>query len=127
MEITTLRKSGHYELPPISEEQRTAYRILNDNDPTRQEYILLQNVQDTLWNRRQQGHGMLIMHVDYDQAAFSLDDNAVNNEVGHPRFTYIPADGEYISQYAVDDEVTTTAYYRESHWGDPYPGTSEVT
>lgn len=127
MEITTLRKSGHYELPPISEEQRMAYRILNDNDPTRQEYILLQNVQDTLWNRRQQGHGMLIMHVDYDQAAFSLDDNAVNNEVGHPRFTYIPADGEYISQYAVDDEVTTTAYYRESHWGDPYPGTSEVT
>lgn len=127
MQIETLRQSGHYELPPISEDERRAFRIYNDDDPTRNEYLLLQNIKDTLWNRRQQGHGMMVMHVDFDPEAFALDSNAVNNEVGHSRFTYIPADGEYISQYLVDETTVTTAQYRESHWGDPYPGDAAVT
>ena len=135
MQIETLTESGHYELPPISEESRKAYRIPNPDDPTGNEYILLQNIQDTLWNRRQQGHGLLVMHVDFDSQAFSLESdkeqdirgNNVNNIIGHPRFTIIPADGNLISQYSVDEVDITTAQYRESHWGDPFPGTSDVT
>ncbi len=135
MEIETLNESGHYTLPRISEESRKAYRIPNPDDQTGNEYILLQNIQDTLWNRRQLGHGMLVMHVDFDSIAFSLEGdpenkipgNTLNNTIGHPRFTFIPADGEYISQYAVDDVNITTAQHRASHGGDPYPGTSGVT
>ena len=70
---------------------------------------------------------MMVMHVDFQPEVFALDSNAVNNEVGHSRFTYIPADGEYISQYHVDEVSITTDYYRATHWGDPYPGEQNVT
>lgn len=127
MQIETLSESGHYELPPISDKSRKAFRIPNDADPTGCEYLLLQTIKDTLWNRRQQGHGMMVMHVDFQPEVFALDSNAVNNEMGHSRFTYIPADGEYISQYLVDEVNITTEQYRANHWGDPYPGEQNVT
>ena len=69
---------------------------------------------------------MLVMHVDFQPEVFALDSNAVNNEVGHSRFTFIPADGEYISQHAVDEVNITTEQFRASHWGDPFPGDADV-
>lgn len=126
MTMETLETSGNYVLPRLSADSRKAYRIVNDNDPTGNEYLILQNIQDTLWNRRQQGHGMLVMHVDFQPEVFAIYSNAVNNEVGHSRFTFIPADGEYISQHAVDEVNITSDMFRASHWGDPFPGDADV-
>ena len=66
-------------------------------------------------------------HVDYDKEAFTLESNSVNNTVGHSRMTIIPADGEYISSYSVDNETITNEMYMASHGGDPFPGTTQTT
>lgn len=102
-----------------------AYRIKNDADMSGNEYIILQYIEKKGWNKPLFGHGMLVTHVDYDRTAFSLSSNSVNNEVGHPRYTIIPADGEYISSY---DGTRTKEEYKNSMKGDPYPsyGFSEI-
>ena len=41
--------------------------------------------------------------------------------------TYIPADGEYISSFQIDEEKLTRKQYCENHTGDPFPGTKGVT
>jgi immune inhibitor A len=68
------------------------------------------------------GHGMLVYHVDFDDS-FLLSNNSVNNVKGTPRMNVLPADGRLISSYEVDDDkkIITTAMYRASHGGDPYP------
>ena len=73
---------------------------------------------------------MLVSHVEYDAAAFSLSSgtpstlpNSVNNVIGHSRFTIIPADGEYISSY----DKNNKDIYTLSMAGDPFPGTSNTT
>ena len=91
-------------MKPITEAPE-AYVIYNDanND----EYYLLENRQLTSWDEAGYGHGLLILHVDYDQKAW--EDNTVNNEASHQRLTIIHAD---------NDDLYT------SFEGDPYPGTS---
>lgn len=83
-----------------------AYIIYNDNAPN--EYYLLQNIQKEGWNSAAEGHGMLILHVDYDQTAWEL--NTVNN--GHLRLAPICADN------------MRSEYNRA---GDTYPGTRRNT
>lgn len=95
-----------------------AYRIKNDKDISGKEYVILQYIEKKGWNKPLYGHGMLVTHVDYDETAFSLSSNSVNNIVGHSRYTIIPADGEYISSY---DNTKTREEYKNSMKGDPYP------
>ncbi|MDD7318509.1 MAG: M6 family metalloprotease domain-containing protein [Prevotella sp.] len=97
-----------------------AYRIKNDADQTDNEYLVLQYIEKAGWNKPLYGHGMLVTHVDYDAAAFSLTSNSVNNTVGHPRYTIIPADGEYISSY---DKSRTRDEYIASMRTDLFPST----
>lgn len=59
---TTLTRSGDYELNPI--QQNEAYLIATD---TEGEFFLLENRQQTGWDRALKGHGMLIYHVDRSQ------------------------------------------------------------
>lgn len=122
-----------------SKEEATAYRIMNDDDPTGHEYIIVENVQKTGWNSSLPYHGMMITHVDYDQTAFSVESNRPNNEIGHSRYTIIPADGEYLSSYNIYDpdpenpEDTipkgkyTTDTYKASMKKDLYPGPDNIT
>ena len=102
-----------------------AYRIYKDGQDSGSEYIMLQNIQSYNWNTHlgNIGHGMLVYHVDFNET-FKLTDNTVNNTKGNPRMNVLPADGEFISSYLIDDDngPITTAIYRESHAGDPYPG-----
>ncbi|MBR2102837.1 MAG: M6 family metalloprotease domain-containing protein [Prevotella sp.] len=130
MTIETLTESGDYQMAPLGSEGGKAFRIPNPADPTGNEYLLLQNIQAKGFNRalgRVLGHGMLMTHVDYDKEAFTLESNSVNNTVGHSRMTIIPADGEYISSYSVDNETITNEMYMASHGGDPFPGTTQTT
>jgi len=63
-----------------------------------------------LWDTYLPGHGMLVLHIDYNAEAW--DDNRVNAVNGHPRLTIIPADNNLM--------LADLA-------GDPYPGTTGNT
>lgn len=128
MEIETLteeNKGQRIRLVNIDRDGGKAYRIYKDGQTSGNEYIIIQNIQSYKWNVNlgNMGHGMLVYHVDFDKSIFSLKNNSVNNVKGTPRMNVLPADGELISSYKVDEKTVTTAMYRASHAGDPYPGT----
>lgn len=97
-------------MKPITSDEPTGYIIYNKKYPT--EYYILQNIQKEKWNKGAYGHGLLVMHVDYDEEVWA--ENAVNNSKFHQRCTIIPADDD--ANYAVS-----------SLPGDPYPGTAKNT
>lgn len=93
------------ELQPLNTSNQ-AYIIrspFNEN-----EFFTLENRQQTGWDTYLPGHGLMIVHIDYDEAAWS--DNTVNNTAGHERVQIVPADGNF----------TTPE-------GDLYPGTIHNT
>ncbi len=67
-----------------------AFIMRNDAHPD--EYFLLENRQPTGWDRALPGHGLLILHVDYN--AQSWADNTPNDNPRHQRMTWVPADGQ---------------------------------
>ena len=90
------------------EEEGDAYILYNQGN--KNEYYVLYNVQQTGWNSDLDGHGMLVLHVDYDATAWT--ENTPNNNASHLRMTPICA----------DNKSTSSTYA-----GDPYPGTSRNT
>lgn len=89
-------------------ESPEAYIIYNDNYPD--EYYLLENRQQTGSDLMIEGHGLLVLHVDYDADAWF--NNEVNNVKSHQRCSIIAADNKM-------------SY--ENLSGDPFPGTSHKT
>ncbi len=85
-----------------------AYVLYNENN--RNEYYLLENRQPVSYDKGIGGHGLLVVHVDYNKAAW--ENNAVNSTEGHERMSFIAADNKYT--YA------TIA-------GDAFPGTQKKT
>lgn len=97
------------DMPALSDEP-VAYAVVNDANAN--EYYLLENRQKKGWDYYMYGHGMMVVHVDYD--ARSWDYNTVNTKASRQRMTIIPADNRLqrsISSYA----------------GDLFPGTAGVT
>ncbi len=105
LDIETLSEEQAVTLVPTAD-GGNAYRI--ENSANTNEYYLVENIQQTGWNRAAYGHGMLVTHVDYRQSAWIS--NTVNSE-NPQRMTIVPADG-------------LRAKTRSSLAGDPYPGTS---
>lgn len=87
-----------------------AYIIFNEANQN--EYYLLQNIQQTLWDKEAPGHGMLVIHVDFVPEIWY--GNTVNNDREHRCCTIVPADNNTYSS------PTGLA-------GDPYPGTKKNT
>jgi len=85
-------------------ENGDAYIIYNDANAN--EFYLLENRQPTGWDKELYGNGLLVLHVDYDEKAWT--ENTVNNVSSRQRCTIIPA----------DNSATVTA---RSLAGDPYP------
>lgn len=83
------------------------YIIYNKQSPT--EFYILQNIQQKSWNQGAYGHGLVIMHVDYDEQIWV--ENTVNNVSARQRCTIFHADNK---------AGTTTSDLA----GDPFPGTS---
>lgn len=101
------------DMPALAEEPK-AYVLYNDG--YKNEYYLMENRQNTSWDTWLPGHGMLVLHVDYDADAW--DYNTVNADNSHPRLTVIPADNHYMSgDYPSFAELA----------GDPFPGTAGNT
>lgn len=80
------------------------------NEANKNEYYIFENRQLKGTDVAQPNHGMLVIHVDYDQKVWF--DNEVNNTSNHQRFTVVPADNKLTSE-------TVT--------GDTYPGTTKST
>lgn len=74
------------------------------------EFFLLENRQQTGWDKYIPGHGMLVWHVDYDTYVWSR--NVVNNNASH--------------QY-VDIEEADGTQNETSRSGDAFPGRSNIT
>ena len=77
------------------------------------EYYLLENRQPVDFDSKLYGHGMLILHVDYNESAWTS--NKVNDDVNHQRCTIIPADNQFAQSYYNDIA------------GDPWPGVTGNT
>lgn len=112
-------------------------RILNDNDPTGNEYFILEALpasRDGGWYVGVPASGMLITHINYSFQQFELLSHP-NNIQGAPRITVIPADGNLPSSYRLqidaDDPYAakrlTTDQFTEELKGDVYPGSKAVT
>ena len=133
--IDTLQSSADIEMIPIDAGGK-AYRIMNDNDASGKEYFILENIQYYQWNGGHFGKGLVVNHVSYDSNAFSLTSNSVNDVVGKPKMTIVPADGILGSSYKIGktaswataaDGKATQADYNSQHAGDPFPGTTNAT
>ena len=77
------------------------------NKANRNEYYMLENRQNISYDKGIGGHGLLILHVDYNEAAWTS--NSINNVTSHQRLTIIPADNDFASSYV-------------GFQGDPWPG-----
>ncbi|MGL4412400.1 MAG: M6 family metalloprotease domain-containing protein [Bacteroidales bacterium] len=103
--LTELNEADDYILEPL-QESNTAY-ILN-NSANDKEYFILENRQQTMWDRALPGHGMLIYHLDFTSTT-PWYNNQVNANSLRQCFELEVADG-------VQSKSTLS--------GDPYPGTS---
>ena len=77
-------------LKPYSE-GGDAYKLKNHANEN--EYYLIENRQLTGWDAALPGSGVLITHMDYDEAIYN--DNSINDASDHLRFRVIPADNQY--------------------------------
>lgn len=92
-------------LPPIAENVAGVIRTPKDT-----EFFLVENRQQTGWDKYIPGHGMLVWHVDYNENVWNR--NQVNNTPSHQYVDIEEADGSQ-SEYSRD--------------GDAFPGTSGKT
>lgn len=105
LEPTELNSSCQVTDMPAIEDEPVAYIMYNEKN--KNEYYLLANHQNKGFDESQYGHGLLVLHVDYDATSWSQ--NTANNTTGHERMTIIPADN-------------SLAVSNSSLAGDPYPG-----
>lgn len=73
------------------------------NQAHRNEYLILQNIQQKGWDAEAYGNGLLVMHVDYDYWYWS--GNVVNNASDHQRCTVIPADNNFNTYSGVSGDT----------------------
>lgn len=96
-------------MPALSDEP-VAYAVMNEANEN--EYYLLENRQQQGWDSYMYGHGLMVLHVDYDARVWGF--NTVNTNASRQRMTIIPADNKL-------------EMVRSSYPGDLFPGTNGVT
>lgn len=120
-DIQTLAQDGTYTMTTTTEQGGTAYKMVNPDSRNGKEYMMMENVQRTGWNRYVPGHGLLVYHV-YADATIGMG-TQLNNTKGKPGMAVVPADSACLSSYLDQNQDL----YARSHYGDPFPGTSRVT
>ncbi len=98
-------KPSRHRLDDISTNEAFIITTSYDN-----EYFILENRQQAGWDTYIPGHGMLIWHIDYNEAVWNT--NLVNNKRSHQYVDIEEADG-------IQSDGTVT--------GDAFPGESNVT
>ena len=69
-----------------------AYKVVADNNPDR--YFTFETRVKSSWDQHLPAEGLLIIKVDYDADAWSLDNNSVNTLSNRQRFQFVPADNK---------------------------------
>ncbi len=84
------------------------------DDPRDGEYYLFENRQLTDWDAYIPGHGMMVWHIDYQEAKWWS--NTPNNWINHQCIDLVEADGQkkQSGSYVQDDST-------------PFPGSAEIT
>lgn len=90
MDLVDPVEDTRYTMTPLNSDDGTAVKVTNDANPD--EYYLLEYRVKTGWDEYLPAEGILILHVDYNQAAW--DNNTPNNVGNHPRMSIIPADNQ---------------------------------
>ena len=105
------------DMRPITEAPE-AYIIYNQANPD--EYYMLENHQPLhnsdrfhAWDSGAPGHGMMVLHVDYDEKAWRR--NTVNEDPNRQRMSFIPANNIY------------KPFSKDAYAGHLFPGTSGQT
>lgn len=114
--INVITEAKQYQLTAAKGQR--AVKVVNPGNVN--EYYVFEIFEDKGWNQRIARNstynpttsGLLVYHVDYNATSFSLASNSVNNTIGHPRMTVIPADGRLVSSYRLGDGVTDLQYYQ---------------
>lgn len=126
LDYSTLNDNTEVSLSPLNN-QATAYIIPNEGYEN--EYLLLENRQQTGWDTYIPGKGLLVLHVDYDKDAW--ENNTVNSTTetttssvswkkqqtteGHQHLTIIHADNDdairYYSNVIDSSEIYDTYPY----------------
>jgi len=111
-----LKVPGGYTLENLSTSNK-AYVItekgnhnLDGENPTPREFFMLENRQQTGWDKYLPGHGMMVTHIYYNPSTWI--NNTVNNDVNAMGVDIVEAD-----EIASDGSLS----------GDPFPGTAKVT
>ena len=132
--IETLTEAGKVTLQPDE-----AKKIVQDGT---EQYLIVHNVRGMNlnadntptagkgWAKSLLGHGLIVYRIDYKRSQVNLGDYP--NFSDKPGILIVPADGLIINSYRVSSSPTeskpwTQNEYRMSHFGDPYPGTENVT
>lgn len=128
LDLTTLTKPVNIKDMPALNDEPVAYKIVNDGYPN--EYYLLENRQAKRWDSYTAGdndgtgHGMLILHVDYNKSIWV--DNAPNDVPSRQRMTYFPADNNYGTKSYQSGDYYWSATFDQLA-GDPFPGSKNKT
>lgn len=80
--------------------------------PSKNEFFLLENRQQTGWDKYLPGHGMIIWHIDYSASVWKS--NSPNNDATHQRVDIVEASG-----LSDNNDLDIMATY-------PFPGTHRV-
>ncbi|MGL4994108.1 MAG: M6 family metalloprotease domain-containing protein [Bacteroidales bacterium] len=105
LSLTELEKADDYTLSPLQESNQ-AYILRNSNNSN--EYFIIENRQQTMWDRALSGHGMMIYHLD-----FTSNTPWLNNQVNANS-----------SRQCFEIEAADNIQSKSTLSGDPYPGSS---
>lgn len=86
------------------------------------DYFVFENVQNKGWNTKLPGHGLIAYRVSLRNNNIQYN-TPINNIVGDPGFTLVPADGCVLNSY----NTKSFSAYKSSMAADPFPGTQKVT
>lgn len=91
------------------------------------EFFLIENRQQTGWDKYLPGHGMIVWHIDYNQNVWVQ--NTVNNLKSHNYVDLEEACGYYVDSYDYLDEDGYIKYdeYMEAFAAYSFPGTTGKT
>lgn len=91
------------------------------------EFFLIENRQQTGWDKYLPGHGMLIWHIDFNLNKWI--ENTVNNNVYHQCVDIEEACGRYVDiyDYVVDDYYVDVDAYQDALAAYAFPGTTNAT
>lgn len=125
-DISSLMEDGKCQIDDVLPliEGGKAYKLQNgDND---RDYIVMENIQQRGLNKKTEGHGLLVYHVDYPYESINMTDSP-NNKPGHPAVAAVPASGLFISSYLRgSDKQYTREEWKASMASSPFPGFNEV-